>query len=404
MAKVLWLGDAGVHSGFGIVTHAIAERLVVRYGHEVHALAVNYKGDHFESNLKMYVPTKYNATDVYGQSRIAELMYQIQPDVVVILNDAPVIAQMLFNNKWDQDKVLLQARPIISYVPVDGINQPSTWRLVQEVTRVVLMSNFGTTWAPRSPVVHHGVDAFQFRPASDAAPLRSSAGKLVHDKRSAKEALGYDPDAFLIARVDRNSRRKDFASTWKALLPIVHDHDDVIVHFHCRPRDEAGYELGQMFSRHPGVARRFYVPGQDGVTPSWTREDMAILYNAADLFVSTSWGEGFGLTLAESVACGTPVVAQAVSSITEVVGPGGVLLKPKGTITVPSGQDQWLPDIDAFTSAIDYLYAAEQDRLALGAKGRAHVESMFSWDDAARAFDRLIAKEIEAAENGESDE
>lgn len=35
---------------------------------------------------------------------------------------------------------------------------------------------------------------------------------------------------------------------------------------------------------------------------------MAELYRRADLFVSTSWSEGFGLPILEAMACGTPVV------------------------------------------------------------------------------------------------
>ena len=35
MARVLWLGDAGCHTGFGRVTHAIGERLVRDYGHDI---------------------------------------------------------------------------------------------------------------------------------------------------------------------------------------------------------------------------------------------------------------------------------------------------------------------------------------------------------------------------------
>ena len=58
MSKVLWLGDAGCHTGFARVTHAIGERLVRDFGHEVHVLAINYDGgDPWDTPLKMYVPT-----------------------------------------------------------------------------------------------------------------------------------------------------------------------------------------------------------------------------------------------------------------------------------------------------------------------------------------------------------
>ncbi len=402
MRKVLWLGDAGCHTGFGTVTHAIGERLVRDYGHDVHVLAVNWRGDHWDTNLKLYLPHQKVPTDIYGQSRFVEMLATVEPEVVVMLNDPFVVAKFLFKNNWDSEKILLQYRPILAYMPIDGTNQPVSWSILKRVTEPVLMSEFGRTWAPKAEVVPHGVDTEQYRPAK-MRPLQSSGGSVVKNRADAKRALGYDPDRFLVVRVDRNSRRKDFASTWKALVPVMKRHPDIDVHFHCKPSGEDGVELPQLYSREPELADRFFSPGDHNTHTGWKREDLAILYNAADLVVSTSWGEGFGLTLAEAAACGAPVIAQNVSSITEVVGPGGVLIEPAGTITVTSGEDQWLPDIPAFTEAIEHLYAAGGVRRKLGEAGVDHIRRHFSWDDAAKAFDRIIERLASTSENGDGD-
>ncbi len=50
-----------------------------------------------------------------------------------------------------------------------------------------------------------------------------------------------------------------------------------------------------------------------------SRQQLARLYSAADLFVSTSKMETFGLTLLEALACGTPVVAYRVGGIPEAL-------------------------------------------------------------------------------------
>ena len=389
MTKVLWLGDAGSHTGFGTVTHNIGERLVKDYGHDIHVLAVNYTGDHVDTNLKLYLPTKLIQKDGYGQSRIVELLADIEPDVVVMLNDPHVVRKILHRNNWDTEKVLLRYRPILAYMPVDGTNFPTLWNDLRHTTQPVLMSSWGKTWLDDAPVVYHGVDAEQFRPP-EVKPFLSSGGMKVTNKREAKEALGYDPDGFLIVRVDRNSERKNFAGTWKALLPVLRKHKDITVHFHCKATGDIGVELPQLFSREPDVADRFFIPGQHSTHQGWPINDLAILYAAGDLFVSTTWAEGFGLTLAESLASEVPVIATDCSSITEVVGPGGVLIPPAGLITATAGQDQWLPDIPAFSEAIEDLYLDEKKRIALGKAGRKHVKETFSWDVAARQFDTLI--------------
>ena len=397
--RILWLGDAGCHTGFGRVTHSIGERLMADYGHDVHVLAVNYEGDYWPTNLKLYRPNKLVPNDIYGQSRFVEMLGAVEPDAVVMLNDPFVVGKFLWRNNWDTDKILLRYRPILAYLPVDGTHQPSVWRVLEKATLPVLMSQFGRTWMPDATVVPHGVETDKFRPAKQQGYV-SSGGQPVHSKADAKRALGYDPDSFLILRIDRNSRRKDYSSTFRALVPVMKRHKDIIVHFHCKPTGEDGVELPQLFSREPDLASRFFIPGEHDTRKGWSESDLAILYNAADLFVSTSWGEGFGLTLAESLACGVPVVAQNVSSITEVVGPGGILIDPLTEITVTSGEDQWLPDVPAFSEAIEHLYGAGGVRRKLGEAGREHVQQ-FSWDAAAAAFDSLltdmVAKALESA-------
>ncbi|MFH0819778.1 MAG: glycosyltransferase family 1 protein [bacterium] len=56
--------------------------------------------------------------------------------------------------------------------------------------------------------------------------------------------------------------------------------------------------------------------------------DKPALYNLAKIFVYLSFYEGFGLPPLEAMACGTPVVTSANSSLPEVVGDGGLLVNP----------------------------------------------------------------------------
>lgn len=393
MATVLWLGDAGSHTGFGRVTHAIGERLVSNYGHDVHVLAYNYRGDYWPTNLKLYVPNIIDPKDLYGLSRHIELLAKVEPDVVVMLNDANLLIFLLFENRFDQDHYLLRLHPIISYIPVDGINRPPRWsEITGKYTNAVAMSKFGQDAMPGSKLVYHGVDHDKFRPISESNPMVSSTGLRVTSKREAKEVFGYPADSFLVLRVDKNSGRKDFASTIRALWPVMKRHSDVICHLHTSSgrQSEDNLVIEEMLNREPDLQKRFYTPGLHTQHIGWSEEDLQILYNAADLFVTTSRGEGFGLTLAEAVSSGVPVIAQNVSAIPEVVGPGGVLLEPKAMVTVPSGQDLWLADVDAFTEAIEHLYLSRGARRSLSEKGREHIVNSFSWDVAAAKFDRYI--------------
>ena len=56
--------------------------------------------------------------------------------------------------------------------------------------------------------------------------------------------------------------------------------------------------------------------------------EVAAILNEAVALVHPSFHEGFGLTVLEAMACGTPVIAANATSIPEVVGEAGILIDP----------------------------------------------------------------------------
>jgi len=72
----------------------------------------------------------------------------------------------------------------------------------------------------------------------------------------------------------------------------------------------------------------------------------ATAYSAADLFISPSRTESFGLAILESMACGTPVVAFGVGGVPDLVRPGltGYLAKPEDPQDLCKGIVQLLED------------------------------------------------------------
>jgi len=93
-------------------------------------------------------------------------------------------------------------------------------------------------------------------------------------------------------------------------------------------------------------------------------DDLAQLYNAAEVFVFPSLQEGFGLPAVEAMACGTPVIASDNSSLPEVVGDAGVLVDAR--------------EPAAIADALERLLNDEAQRSALGRKGIERA-AMFSW-------------------------
>ena len=119
------------------------------------------------------------------------------------------------------------------------------------------------------------------------------------------------------------------------------------------------------------------------------RADLARLFAAADVFVSASLMETYGLTLVESMACGTPVVAFRVGGIPEAA------LDGQGAILSAS------QDAVALTEAIIKLRNSAQLREGLGETGRVvvHVRNRLSFFSA--AFVEIYRECISSRENAQ---
>jgi glycosyltransferase involved in cell wall biosynthesis len=69
-------------------------------------------------------------------------------------------------------------------------------------------------------------------------------------------------------------------------------------------------------------------------------------YTLADLFVLPTLLEGFGLPIAEALACGTPVVTTEAGSAPEVTGPGGRIVPARDPLALAQAIDELLQDAD----------------------------------------------------------
>ena len=111
----------------------------------------------------------------------------------------------------------------------------------------------------------------------------------------------------------------------------------------------------------------------------------ATLFGAADVFVSASLMETYGLTLIEAMSCGIPVVAFRTGGIPEAVPQqAGILCE--------------LLDAQAFKTAIQRLRDSEQLRNELGNGGRKLVAARNGGSRFAAAFARVYEVSLRAGQ------
>ncbi|WP_272063719.1 glycosyltransferase family 4 protein [Oscillatoria sp. CS-180] len=88
------------------------------------------------------------------------------------------------------------------------------------------------------------------------------------------------------------------------------------------------------------------------------------LYNSADVLLAPSLYEGFGLTVLEAMACGTPVITSNVSSLPEVAGDAAVTVGPT--------------DYPSMATAVEHLRQDAEFRQHLIDAGLERVKA-FTW-------------------------
>ncbi len=107
------------------------------------------------------------------------------------------------------------------------------------------------------------------------------------------------------------------------------------------------------------LARRLGIA--DGVTFTGSRADVPAVLASSDIFLFASMAEGFGLSVAEAMASGLPVVASAVDALKEFVSDGETgLFFPPG-------------DARSLAETIEILVSDASRRRGLGLKAREYA-------------------------------
>lgn len=228
---------------------------------------------------------------------------------------------------------------------------------ISEATRRDVAEWLGVPLA-RIDLAYPGVDA-RFRPL----PLE--------EVRAFRERLGL-PERFILY-LGTLEPRKNLPALVEAFALLRRDQPDLHLvlagargwWYHSLLRMISDSNLGDVVHL-PG-----FVPAED--LPSW--------YNAAAAFAYPSSFEGFGLPVAEALACGRPTVTSDVSSLPEAGGDVALRIPPDDPIALA----------DALARA---LTPAEADRAR--AAGPAHART-FTWEAAAaslrQAYRRALSSE-----------
>jgi len=416
--RLLFVGDAAA-TGFGTVTADLG-RALLDLGEDVRFLSQN------TANFVIPEPLGSRTFRLNDDARPEHVLAALtgegmpdkwKPEGIIILGD-------YFAARWivvDQRvREALQAVPSYHYVPVEGVGLPPAWKGLWDIVSPVAMTKFGAdqieeVMGRRPPMVYHGVDQSVFYPVAANRPAavegkritsklypvaanRPAAveGKRITSKLTAKEHFGIDTKRVMLLRTDRHMPRKRYNAMLRALLPVFERNPEADLVIHCRPHDQGGL-LYDSLSKYPIWFReRVFLTNAHNTFQGLSREELNVLYNAADIYVQNS-AEGFGLTVAEAIACGVPAVGINYSAVPEVIGPAGLTASVAHLIDNEYDHHWAAEDPDEWGQHVERLIRKPAFRRSLGAAGPRHVAANFSWARAAEQFRDIVSSRLEVA-------
>lgn len=385
------LGDAG-HTGFGTVTHDLGKCLIDA-GMDVRFISQNVNSEPLAEPFASRTWNAQHQTFDFVGALSRGFRDGWKADAIFLLGDFGATRSLVF--AAPEITEALRQTPTVHYCPVEGVGLPASWKAVWDIVHPIAMTQFGadqiaTVTGIRPPVVYHGVNTEDFYPVSFTNPGIRSSGEKIRTKDAAKGCFSYPPERILALRTDRHMPRKRQNQLIRAMVPVFEAVPELDLVLHCRWFDEGGM-LSDTVSKLP-VEFQTRVLATNRVHNSFTglpRADLNILYNAADIYVTNS-AEGFGLTIAEALACGVPVVGMDYSAVPEVIGPAGIAV-PIAHL-VDNEYDHFWASVDerAFADAVIRLAKRPATRRSLGKQGPAHVKANFSWPQSAKQMLDII--------------
>jgi len=293
--------------------------------------------------LKRWLP-KCNRVDIYGINYFGwphDLPYRIFPAGSQDWNSGDKLAQFLnilsagdYTHVWilcdthhisgPQSQFPEYLRMIADkkgvkvtfYYPVDSPLDPKSMDIVKAVDHAVTITDYGKNETIKAcglmpSVIPHGVDTSIYYPREDRMSLRE---KLF--KGWVKE------DDFLMVNVNRNERRKAPHHSLEILKHMLDKgvkakllmHMPRRAHMEGTDLEQVGEYLGLKCGEHWSHNDAQFQNGNGKVTD----DGLNMLYNAADLCLSTTLGEGFGFSQVEAIAAGCPVASPDHTACNEI--------------------------------------------------------------------------------------
>ena len=327
--KVLAWGDYACGTGFGTVMRNIMGELHSTGKYDIDVVGVNYDGGPYDTKKwpgKLWpaisaLRTQGPYGDVFGRQVFLDLLNQNNYDLVFIVQDTFIVLPIV-QHILDLQRAKPDSFKTIYYYPFDCAPHPD-WvtQCVANFDYPVAYTEYAKNesrkivgaFADNQHVIYHGTNVRDFFPLDAAKKLQARQSVFPEQLQ----------DKFIIMNANRNQGRKDISRSFMVMKELRdRGIDRAYLYMHMQETDFGGSILNMARSVGLEFEKDFTFPNpqQFSAHSGFPIEMLNHIYNASDCYLTTTHGEGWGLTITEAMATNLPVVAPDNTSIPEILG------------------------------------------------------------------------------------
>jgi glycosyltransferase involved in cell wall biosynthesis len=417
--KILFYGDVPelCTTGFSKVSSNILKRLQATGKYDITVLGINFYGEPHTLPYTIYPAGVNPQQDVYGRQRLLDLLRNNNSnfDVLFTLQDTFIMATVGEHIKKLRDghieekmvdgqmkKVFTKGKGFkwIYYYPIDATPKKE-W--IEKSVKFADIAVPYTKYAEKESrkhvdreynIIYHGFDKNEFYVMSEEEKekFRDEFFKANNLRNS-----------FLICNVNRNQERKGLLQTLIAFKLFNRIVPNSVLYTHCDVVGDRGGNLTEVATQL-GIKENWLYPNPDAYTKGYSFPTSFIngIYNISDVNLSTSYGEGFGLSMVEVMGTKTLNVFPNNTAITEI-------LENNRGILVDSGNDpnnliangpldnnliRPTTDVKDLVNKLLWVYRNSEECAKMVENAHIWAKENLDWDKIALQFDELITKSI----------
>jgi len=379
--RILVISDSPIlYSGLGRWCRELVLRLIP--DHEVAIAGWHYDGRKHDYPVHIYPLEKLTTNTV---RQLANIIEDFQPDIVLGLGDIDYFGDFV---ELKERFARSRAMSFMLYLTVDGNPLNPNWIPIAKTADKLFVCTefakkvlFSLDPSLKSEVVQLGYDPNVFGEAN---------------REQLRTANGFGLDKFIIVTNQQNTVRHNLNALIWAFADFLKEKPeaDALLYMNTDIQDQAGPNL-RYEARRAGIEDKIMFGKNNSVIAAIPDSEINGLYNLADVIVSPSCNEGFGLPILEAMSAGVIPIGTNYSSLVELCEKTGLLVPVGAFLTTNVGIRQAIISHSGLVKALGVAYDEFKEHKDTWTNRRQNCKDFairYTWSRTAKKIKDAIVK------------